>query len=184
MSKRGRPFVVCFFGPESTGKTTMAGILAQKFGIIHVPEVSRELIDSNVFTAADIEKIGTAQLERMEAGRKEGGALMICDTDLITTGIYSQHYLGMTPQLISDLEKLQHIDLYYLFDIDVPWVADGLRDLGNHRGVMMDKFRNALIERRIPYKTVTGDYREREEFLTREFAELINSVGTPNGPSA
>lgn len=167
------PLVVCFFGPESTGKSTMAKTMAERFHAVWVPEVSRELIDSNAFSLADIEKIGHAQLERMKTGEAAADRLLICDTDLITTAIYSEHYLNSVPPVIADLEKQQHIDHYFLFDIDVPWVADGLRDLGGQREHMMEKFRSALDHRGIPYTLVQGNYRNREEIISKEIEGML-----------
>jgi len=167
------PLSVCFFGPESTGKTTMAGIIARKFNARWVPEVSREMIDSNAFTLEDIKRIGEAQFKRMQEATVHTDELVIYDTDLITTAVYSQHYLGSVPEIIGELEKRQTIDRYFLFDIDVPWVADGLRDLGNHREMMFVKFRDALDQREIPFTRVRGNYKEREDFLTKEIERLL-----------
>ncbi|MFM7328829.1 MAG: AAA family ATPase [Bacteroidota bacterium] len=167
------PLVVCFFGPESTGKTTMAQLIAARFNAVRVPEVSRELIDSNAFTVSDIERIGHAQLQRMQDGELNADRLVVCDTDLITTTIYSEHYLGTVPPVLSSLEQQQHIDRYFLFDIDVPWVADGLRDLGSQRELMMEKFRSALERRGLAYTLVQGDYQAREEFIAKEIEEML-----------
>ena len=64
-----RPYFVkkiCFYGPESTGKTELAKKLAGIYQTEFVPEVARELITSNDFTAEDIITIGHAQLARIE----------------------------------------------------------------------------------------------------------------------
>lgn len=167
------PLVVCFFGPESTGKTTMAQIIAERFKATRVPEVSRELIDSNEFSLSDIERIGHAQLQRMQEGAAAADRLVVCDTDLITTAIYSEHYLGTVPPVLRILEQQQHIDRYFLFDIDVPWVADGLRDLGDQRELMMEKFRSALEQRGLAYTLVQGNYQAREEFIVKEIEGML-----------
>lgn len=60
--KEVRPFFVkkiCFYGPESTGKSTMAEKMALHYQTTFVPEVARELITSNDITLDDIIKIGT-----------------------------------------------------------------------------------------------------------------------------
>ena len=56
------------------------------------------------------------------------------------------------------------MNLYLFFEIDVPWVADGVRDLGDPdvRPRMRDFFRNALIERHIPFITISGNWEERK----------------------
>ncbi|MBI3481387.1 MAG: AAA family ATPase, partial [Bacteroidetes bacterium] len=42
--------LICFYGPESTGKSTMAKRLAEFYKTGFVPEVAREMITSNDFT--------------------------------------------------------------------------------------------------------------------------------------
>ena len=63
-----RPYFVrkvCLYGPESTGKTTMAKHLAEVYQTEYVPEVAREMITSNDFTEDDIIRIGYAQTQRV-----------------------------------------------------------------------------------------------------------------------
>ena len=48
-----RPFFVkkvCFYGPESTGKTVLAEKMADVFNTVWVPEVAREMLISNSFS--------------------------------------------------------------------------------------------------------------------------------------
>lgn len=56
---------VCFYGAESTGKSTMARQMAEYFNTNFVPEVARELVSSNDFSVEDIIKIGNAQTARI-----------------------------------------------------------------------------------------------------------------------
>jgi HTH-type transcriptional repressor of NAD biosynthesis genes len=165
--------LICFYGPESTGKSTMAKKIAAHFKTEWVPEVAREVVDSNAFTIADIRKIGLAQNQRIRNKIPDAAKFLICDTDILTTRIYSEHYLGCAPEELDSLEKEFTYDRYFLFDIDVPWVSDGMRDLSAIRPEMMRKFRDALESRNIPYTLVTGTYEEREKFLIRELEKII-----------
>lgn len=172
-----RPYFVkkiCFYGPESTGKSTMAQKMADKFDTVFVPEVARELIFSNEFSSEDIKRIGYAQNQRVKDKLFEANKLLFCDTDIITTKIYSRHYLNEIPSELNDLEKEIQYDHYFLFDIDVPWVADHLRDLGEHREGMLRQFRDALEQRNITYQWVRGSYEEREQFLTKEIKKILS----------
>lgn len=98
---------------------------------------------------------------------------MFCDTDTITTQIYSQHYLKTVPPVLFELEKQVHYDHYFLFDIDVPWVADHLRDLGAEREKMFRAFKLALDQRGIAYKMVKGTYEQREDFIHQEINQIL-----------
>lgn len=155
----------CFYGPESTGKSTMAKNLAAHYKTEYVPEVAKEFITSNNFTAEDIIRIGEAQNRRVLEKLKSTNRVLFCDTDLITTAIYSRQYLGVVPPVIAELEKRIRYDQYFFFDIDVPWVADGLRDLGDRREEMRDIFWNELKVRGIKPILLKGDYRKREQAI-------------------
>lgn len=171
-----RPYFVkkiCFYGPESTGKSVMAKQLAEYYQTEFVPEVAREIVSSNKFTIDEIIKIGYAQTERIIDKAKTANKILFCDTDLITTQIYCRHYLGEVPDVLYELEKKITYDQYFLFDIDVPWVGDGMRDLGDSRQVMFEIFKQELEIRKISYLLVKGDYKERERFLKSEVNKIV-----------
>jgi len=171
-----RPYYVkkiCFYGPESTGKSTIAKQLAEIYDTEFVPEVAKEIISSNDFTVDDIIQIGHAQTGRVKEKSKTANKILFCDTDLITTEIYSKKYLGGVPEVLLELEKEIHYDLYFLFDIDVPWVADGLRDLEHQREVMLKIFEEELIKRNIPFIRVKGNWAERQGIIKREIDQLL-----------
>jgi HTH-type transcriptional repressor of NAD biosynthesis genes len=165
-----RPYFVkkiCFYGPESTGKSTLARQMADHFQTEFVPEVARELITSNDFTVEDIIRIGNAQTQRIQEKIKTANKILFCDTDLITTQIYSKIYLNQVPDVLAELEKKVKYDLYFLFDIDTPWVADGLRDLGNRREEMYGTFKNALEQRGINFIKISGPWQDRQKKIMR-----------------
>ena len=166
--------IICLYGPESTGKSTLAKNLAAIYETEFVPEVSKEIINTNNFTVEDIIHIGQAQTQRIKEKLSTANKILICDTDLITTQIYSQHYLGVVPPILYALEREIHFDKYFLLDIDVPWIADGLRDLGNKRSEMMATFKSALDCREINYQLVTGTYSEREEKIVQAIDALLS----------
>ncbi len=166
--------LICFYGPESTGKSTMAKHFAEIYKTEFVPEVAREMVDSNSFSVDDIIEIGKAQTARVIEKAKEANKILFCDTDLITTQIYSQHYLKTIPPILFEFEKQITYDYYFLFDIDTPWVADGLRDLGNieDRTKMFTLFKTELEKRKIKYTLVNGNYMEREDIIRKTLSEL------------
>ncbi len=165
--------LVCFYSPESTGKSTMAKQMAELYQTEFVPEVAREMISSNDFTVDDIIRIGQAQTQRIKDKLKTANKILFCDTDLITTQIYSRQYLHVVPEILIKLEKEITYDLYFLFDTDVPWVADGLRDLGNQREAMVKIFEDELSIRRIDPIRVRGTWSEREEKVKKAIDLLL-----------
>jgi HTH-type transcriptional regulator, transcriptional repressor of NAD biosynthesis genes len=171
-----RPYFVkkiCFYGPESTGKSVMAKSMAAHYQTEFVPEVAREIVSSNDFTFNDIIRIAKAQNQRVVEKTKTANKVLFCDTDLITTQIYCRHYLKSIPPILFELEKEIHYDNYFFFDIDVPWVADHLRDLEDHRKEMFDVFKSELDKRAIAYDLVTGNWSQREKIIKTKLEDLV-----------
>ncbi len=166
---------ICFYGPESTGKSTMAKHLAELYKTEWVPEVAREFVSTNDFTIDDIIKIGYTQTERIFQKTKTANKILFCDTDLITTQIYSRHYLNVIPPILFELEKQTKFDRYFLFAPDVPWVADGMRDISDRekRKEMFEVFRTELDKRNINYLPVRGAWEEREKLVKNEVDILL-----------
>jgi HTH-type transcriptional repressor of NAD biosynthesis genes len=165
--------LVCFYGPESTGKSFMTQRMAKIYETESVPEVAREMISSNDFTEDDIIRIGQAQTQRVKEMLKTANKILFCDTDLITTQIYSRNYLKVVPQILFELEKEITYDKYFFFDIDAPWVADGLRDLNNRREEMKKIFEEELLKRNIEFIVVKGNWEEREALIKTEVSKLL-----------
>lgn len=176
MADSTKPYFVkkiCFYGPESTGKSFLSEKLAKRYKTEFVPEVARELISTNDFNMDEILRIGNAQTKRVLEKIKVANKILFCDTDLITTEIYSRHYLRVVPPVLIELERKIKYDHYFLFDTSVEWVADGMRDLGNRREEMFNVFKTELDKRGIAYDIVKGDYAEREEFVVKKIGEYF-----------
>ncbi|NJN43068.1 MAG: ATP-binding protein [Flammeovirgaceae bacterium] len=119
--------------------------------------------------------MGNAQTDRVLQKVKTANKILFCDSDLITTQIYAQHYLGEVPPVLYELEEKVTYDLYFLFDIDVPWEDDGLRDLGSDkdRQRMFSVFKSELEQRGIAHVLVKGDWKEREQIVVEAIDKLL-----------
>ena len=164
---------ICFYGPESTGKTYMSKLMAAQYKTGWVPEAAREILTSNEFSEKEIMQIALAHDECINQKLQTANKLLFCDTDVITTQIYAQHYLGAVPQRLFEIEKKITYDLYFLMNIDTPWIEDPLRDLGNKRAEMFAVFKAALDKRNISYVLIKGDYKQREAIVVTELNKLL-----------
>jgi HTH-type transcriptional repressor of NAD biosynthesis genes len=164
---------ICFYGPESTGKSTMAKLMAAQYQTEYVHEAARDILDSNEFSAEDIIRIAVTQDQYIFTKSKTARKILFCDTDVLTTQIYARHYLGFIPEILFELEKKTSYDLYFLMDIDAPWLEDPLRDLGKRRKKMMNIFKAELDKRNISYVLIQGNYNEREQKVMQEVNALL-----------
>ncbi|ARK12137.2 AAA family ATPase [Fibrella sp. ES10-3-2-2] len=172
-----QPLRVCLYGPESVGKTTMARKLAKHYQTIYVPEVARDLITSNDLTSDDYARIAVAQTAAVERAIPLANRVLICDTDLITTQLYATIYGVTHPAVLTELAAREQFDAYFLLNTDVPWIADGLRDLGHRRAEMYSLFEQALTERGIPFVVVSGaNYEDRTQQVIDVIDKLLGEV--------
>jgi NadR type nicotinamide-nucleotide adenylyltransferase len=158
--KKPRPLKICLFGPESTGKSTMAEKLAKHFGAAFVAEFAKEHIaahDGNI-TADDIPQIAAGQLRTEAEAAATEQNLLFCDTDLLTTKIWSERLFGSCPGWIQDAAELQHYDLYFMMDIDAPWVADIHRYLPEERRSFLDLCCKTLKHHDRKYIMLSGSW--------------------------
>ena len=96
MEEIARPFRVCLTGAESTGKSELAKELARQFAAPWVPEYAREYAEraNRELSYMDVMPIARGQMEleeRVSAGARD---LLILDTDLLSTVVYSRHHFG------------------------------------------------------------------------------------------
>ena len=163
-------------GSECTGKTTLCERLADHYGTPLVPEFARIFVaeKGSPPAYADVESIARGQIALEDELIATAPALLIQDTDLISTIVYSNHYYGDCPGWIETEATARAADLYLFCDIDVPWVADGdQRDRGERREEMQDLFRQALLDRLLPFIELEGSRDERLEHATECIGELL-----------
>jgi NadR type nicotinamide-nucleotide adenylyltransferase len=157
---------VVITGSESTGKTTLARDLAAHFGAPWVPEFARSYADVQQLAGrkldeTDVEPIARGTIDRQDAALGRGPELVFLDTDLVSTVVYARHYYGNCPPWIETAAWNRLGDLYLLCDIDVPWIADGVRDVPHQRAHMHALFAEELASLGARVVTVRGSWEER-----------------------
>jgi NadR type nicotinamide-nucleotide adenylyltransferase len=166
-------------GSECTGKTTLAQDLAEHYRTVWVPEYARQFVTEKGAPPeyADVAAIARGQIEledkHLATVADIGASLLIQDTDLLSTVVYSRHYYGDCPAWIEQAMNDRHADLYLLAGIDVPWVADGnLRDRGDRREEMHELFRRRLQSGGLRYLEISGDPGQRLRAATHWIDEM------------
>ncbi len=154
---------VAIVGAESTGKTTLAQALAAHFNTVWVPEYARDYLIARggICTEADMPVIAEGQAAAEDALARQANRLLICDTNLLTTRLWHEHYFGPPPAHLTALAAEHTAHLTLLCAPDTPWVADGLRDSPGHRAWFHDRFQAELDAARLPYVVLSGPYPAR-----------------------
>ena len=164
-------------GSECTGKTTLAMELAEHYGsTVWVPEFVRQFVEAKGSAPeyADVEAIARGQIALEDRMTAKAGEVLIQDTDLLSTLVYSQHYYGDCPKWIEAALLKRAGDLYLLADIDVPWTADrDQRDRGDRREEMHCLFRAALEYRGLSFVELHGSPRDRLDMALSQINRLL-----------
>jgi NadR type nicotinamide-nucleotide adenylyltransferase len=181
------PVTITVTGPESTGKTTLAVALGRHLGTTCSAEFSRGYAEARraaasaapfALTAADVEPIARGQIALEDsaraAARAAGHRAVVHDTDLVSTVVYARHYFGACPQWVVDAARTRRAALYLLCDVDVPWVADGVRDRPHARDALLARFAETLAESGADTVVVRGTWDTRIDTAVRAADALLH----------
>jgi nicotinamide riboside kinase len=112
------------FGPESTGKTTLA-IQPDHYKTAWVPEFARDYCKKNGMKSSkfdiddDMLPIAYGQTKLEKSQPVIADKYLFCDTNLMVTKVSQVYYNYCDPAL--DKAQEHEYDLFFLTDIDVPW---------------------------------------------------------------
>ena len=91
---------VVLFGPESTGKSSLAKELADHYNTLYVDEFARNYLQEKwdkyqlACELKDIIPIAKGQMKNENIIAKKTTKILFCDTDLLTTATYSKLYFN------------------------------------------------------------------------------------------
>ncbi|PXY45457.1 DUF4301 family protein [Flavobacterium hydrophilum] len=168
---------IALFGPESTGKTTLAKQLAAYYETEWVPEYAREYLqikweeNKQICTEADMMPIAYGQVALENEKLETAQQYLFCDTNLMVTKVFSEVYYGNCNPILNEAALAHEYDLFFLTDIDVPWEKDDIRDNPNKRETVFSVFKQTLIENNKPFVTISGD---KESRLAKAVAVIDN----------
>ena len=131
----------------------------------------------------DIVRIVRGQVATEDALARQANRVLICDTDVLTSTVWSDILFGDTLAWIRQLADARNYDLYLLCDVDVPWVDDNQRFFGQEkvRREMFERFRASLDQRGRKYQIIRGDWPARFAAARDAIAALIDDNGAGRG---
>ena len=156
---------VCLLGAESTGKTTLAEALAERFGTVWNPEYGRPYTQIGrppdaPWTSWEFTHIARIQCwyEDFLAGLARN--VLFTDTDAFTTAVFHEVYLG-TPATEFDELVRRPYDLFLLCGLDAPWRHDGVREFESQRRWMHERYLDRVRESGTPWLLLEGPLEQR-----------------------
>jgi NadR type nicotinamide-nucleotide adenylyltransferase len=174
-----RSFVrkIVIMGAESTGKSTLAAALAQRFDTSYVAEYGREhhAQRGGVLTLDDYLVIAREHQRLEDEASLEANRFLFIDTNAITTLAFSYYYNGAALPELHQIARacIHHYDLWLVCNDDIPFEQDGWRDTEALRTTMQRMILYDLNERGIRYHLISGDLERRIETV----AALIENSG-------
>jgi NadR type nicotinamide-nucleotide adenylyltransferase len=166
-------------GSESSGKTELAGALADHFSAPVSTEFVREFAATQgTISFSDHGPIAKGQMASEDAAISRATDLVILDTDLVSTVVYCEHYFGRCPEWITEEARKRAGDLYLLLKPDIPWVPDGIRDRGERREEMHALFAAKLREFGLEFVEIGGSRAERLALAIQEIARTTAKHGS------
>jgi HTH-type transcriptional repressor of NAD biosynthesis genes len=165
-------------GPESTGKSYLADVLAQKFGGPYVPEYGRPYEKYRApgeYRAEELHFIVDGHVAHRKTLSMMAGPLLFEDTDPLLTAVWAEMLLGHTlPDLEARIELPEH---YLLLDPNIPWEDDPIRYFARAdlRQRFYDLTKAKLDDFGAEYTVVTGDYATRQASAIAVATELLRT---------
>ena len=170
-------------GAESTGTTTLARDLAAHYRTVWVPEYGREYCEKIQSAGVDLwtyqwrseefAEIARRQQEMENDLARQANQILICDTDVLATGIWHERYLRASSPEVEAIATAHRHNLYLLTDCDLPFVQDGLRDGETIRQWMTRRFEEVLTERGLPWVKISGFGEQRLAAAVREIDRIF-----------
>jgi HTH-type transcriptional regulator, transcriptional repressor of NAD biosynthesis genes len=156
---------VCLLGAESTGKTTLARRLAERYDTLWNPEYGRPYTrlgrpENAPWTSWEFTHIARIHCWYEDFLAASANRVLFSDTDAFTTALFHEVYLG-TPA--SGFEELvaRPYDLFVVCGLDVPWRHDGIREFEEQRRWMHERYLDRARSSGGPWLLAEGGLDER-----------------------
>jgi HTH-type transcriptional regulator, transcriptional repressor of NAD biosynthesis genes len=181
----GRVLRVRLLGAESTGKTTLACVLAEAFGTVWNPEYGRPYTElgrdhSSPWTSDEFTHIARIQCWYEDVLAPQARGVLFCDTDAFTTAVFHEVYLGAPTTAFAELVERTY-DLTIVCGLDVPWAHDGIREFETQRRWMHERYLARARESGAEWMLVEGPLEQRLAEARAAVDKLLAGTAGPAG---
>lgn len=156
---------ICLHGAESTGKSTLAPVIADYLGAVIVEEYGRIYCEQHGtdLSLDDLRGIFDGHVAATKAARAEGAKVILSDTDPLMTQAWAVMLFGVR---LPEIDAWGDVaDFYLVPALDLPWQDDGTRMFGTSqaRARFMEVATMELERRGLPWAWVHGQGAARAE---------------------
>ena len=167
---------VVLLGAESTGKSTLAAALAERYTTVWNPEYGRPYTQIGRPPDAPWTSEEFTHIARIHCWYEDFLAglareVLFGDTDAFTTAVFHEVYLGRPATAFPELVARSY-DLYLVCGLDAPWRHDGIREFEEQRRTMHDRYVEHARSSGAPWLVVEGPLEER----VRVVSEAVDAV--------
>lgn len=164
-------------GPESVGKSRLAKELACIYNGCCISEYARDYVEElkKPYEYFDVIQIAKQQLKEYD---NVDGKQCFCffDTYLIITKVWFLFVFNKVPSWFESEFVKRPVDLYLLCKDDIDWKDDGVRENGEIRGVLFDKYKQELDAYGFNYSIVSGNGKDRLNNAINSINKFINTI--------
>ncbi len=158
---------VALIGAESSGTTTLARALAERYRTVWAPEYGRFYADGKYasgrpeWSSDEFTHIAEQQLRLMDSLARVASRVLFTDTDPFATAIWHERYLGTPSPTVQALAAAHRPHLYLLTGDEIPFETDPLRDGEHLRHWMHGRFEEELRSAGVPHAVLRGPHEKR-----------------------
>ena len=131
-------YKVVFIGPESSGKSTLAKAVAERYETVWVPEYGRIYWEGRLHLGDAMPEefdhiVEGHSLLESQLGRKARNGMIMYDTDMMVTSVWHERYIGEPSRTVETKAAANLPNLYVFCEPDFGWIQDGTRESENER---------------------------------------------------
>jgi len=157
---------IVIIGPESTGKSTLCSQLAERYKTCWCPEFAREYLKETggKYSFHDLLNIahGQIELEDTMLTQAKNGFYFI-DTDMYVMKVWCEVVFETCHTWILKQIAMRKYDLFFLCDVDLPWVKDEFREYPDleFRKKLYKMYRDLMITQKTKWAEISGTNTQR-----------------------
>ena len=154
---------IVFTGPESSGKSTLARLIAHEFDCPLVPELANAYLSvlPGSYTTDHVVELARHQIAVESSLGGLAGEFLVCDTSIFVPRMWLMYRFGLTDLWIEEEFRRGGDRLYFLCAPEIPWQKDVFRENPADRWSLFHMYHKHLAENQCSYKVLRGSLEAR-----------------------